>query len=409
LRLPSVASTADFAGDAREHGGDDLLGGGLAGGAGDADDGAAPPAAPGARQGADADAAVVDPDDGAVDIDVVLDEKTLGAGGARLGAEGMPVVALAADGDVELAAFRIAPVEGDPGEGGRPRPERLAAGGGHQLLDRQRRVDGGGRLLAVVEVDLGLAEDLVVLVPLAGDEHHVAGAGETHRHADGRSPVGLDEDLGAGLAHAGDDGVDDGARLLGARVVRGDHRHVGVAGDDGAHPGPLGRIAIAAAAEDDDEPARRERAQRGDDPLQRVGRVGVVDDDVEAAAVGHPLDAAGDAGQPSTPALMAGCGRLRASAMPTASARLARLYSPTSAVWSWSVPRGVASSASTPRTVASCRNTRTSASAERETRMRRAPAGARASMPSPAGSSMLATATPSVASRSAKRRSLAWR
>ena len=48
--------------------------------------------------------------------------------------------------------------------------------------------------------------------------------------------------------------ADDRRRILGARVVGGDDRQVGVARRDLAHERPLAAIAIAAAAEHDDQP-----------------------------------------------------------------------------------------------------------------------------------------------------------
>ena len=68
------------------------------------------------------------------------------------------------------------------------------------------------------------------------------------------------------------------AGLLAARIVVGDDHDVGLLGRDRAHDRPLAAVAVAAAAEHADEPARGEGAQRVEHMRQRVGLVGVVDD-----------------------------------------------------------------------------------------------------------------------------------
>ena len=60
---------------------------------------------------------------------------------------------------------------------------------------------------------------------------------------------------------------------------------------DLAHDRPLAAIAVAAAAEDDAEPAARELRAVVSDALEGVGRVGVVDDDQERLAGPHLLEA----------------------------------------------------------------------------------------------------------------------
>ena len=77
-------------------------------------------------------------------------------------------------------------------------------------------------------------------------------------------------------AHAVLDVVDDRDRILGARVVRRDDRQVRSFGRDAPHDRTLALVAVAAAAEDDDQSAPGERAERGQRTLQRVRRVGVV-------------------------------------------------------------------------------------------------------------------------------------
>ena len=70
---------------------------------------------------------------------------------------------------------------------------------------------------------------------------------------------------------------DDGERILAAGVVR---RHDGVVGLEGLapHDGALARVAVAAAAEHADRASGRERDDGAERLLERVGRVGVVDE-----------------------------------------------------------------------------------------------------------------------------------
>ena len=98
----------------------------------------------------------------------------------------------------------------------------------------------------------------------------------------------------------------DRAGLLGARIVGGDDRPVGELGGDPAHHRPLLAVPVAARAEDDDQPPVAEAAGGAQHVLERVGRVGVVDDDRErlplvdrlepARDAAHALDAAPDRG-----------------------------------------------------------------------------------------------------------------
>ena len=62
-------------------------------------------------------------------------------------------------------------------------------------------------------------------------------------------------------------------------IVGGRDRDVGEAARDLAHRRPLAAVAVAAAAEDQDDLAVRQLAHRREQPLERVGRVRVVDED----------------------------------------------------------------------------------------------------------------------------------
>jgi hypothetical protein len=208
------------------------------------------------------------------------------------------VVAGAGDRDVEIAGRDRAAVDADPVA------DRGAGGGGAQAVGEALGVEaraqrgGGGGLLAIVEVDLGRAEDLVVLVALAGDHDDVARRGLGDRGPD-RGPA-IDVDVER-VGHRGQDLIEDRARIFGARVIAGDHREIGLGRDHRAHLGALGRIAIAAAAEHADQPALGQRAQGVEDVVEGVGGVGVVDQEIEAGVVGDPLDPAGHARQRGDP------------------------------------------------------------------------------------------------------------
>ena len=73
------------------------------------------------------------------------------------------------------------------GRAARSSGEGRAHAGSAGSAARERLARG---LLAVVEVALLGADDLVVLVALAGDEHHVARPGQRRGERDGRAPVG---------------------------------------------------------------------------------------------------------------------------------------------------------------------------------------------------------------------------
>ena len=69
-------------------------------------------------------------------------------------------------------------------------------------------------------------------------------------------------------------------------------------GGDRAHDRPLAAVAVAAAAEDDDEPACDEGPQRRERLLQRVGLVGVIDEHRRAGLVADALEPARRAFEP---------------------------------------------------------------------------------------------------------------
>ena len=81
-------------------------------------------------------------------------------------------------------------------------------------------------------------------------------------------------------------------RIFAARIVVGDDDAVGIFGGDRAHQGPLAGIAVAAGAEHHHQPAFGVRPQRLQRFCQRIGLVGVIDEDRRAVALGDPLEPA---------------------------------------------------------------------------------------------------------------------
>ena len=109
---------------------------------------------------------------------------------------------------------------------------------------------------------------------------------------DRRGAVGLD--LGAPVG-AGEDLVDDlaGSSLRGLSEVT--THVVGEPRAASPHERPLAPVAVAAAAEDQPDPALGERPCLAQDVLERVRCVGVVDEHGERLRLVHRLEAAGDA------------------------------------------------------------------------------------------------------------------
>src|SRR4051812_2846601 len=167
-------------------------------------------------------------------------------------------------------------------------PAACATRSGDQ--SRTQRLAGDGD---VVERDLAPPlELLALLVALAGDDDDVARLRDAHGALDRGAAVELDVDA---RAAALEDLGDDRARVLVARVVRGDDHDVGVVARDCAHERPLRAVAVAAGAEDDDHAAGGERARGAQHVVERVRRVGVVDEHGERLALVDRLEAARNA------------------------------------------------------------------------------------------------------------------
>ena len=134
------------------------------------------------------------------------------------------------------------------------------------------------------------AQDLVGLVAFAAQDDHVVGAGLSHGTGDGlpavfHHQIGLAQLLDA-LENVGNDFI----RRFGPGIVRGDDGKIRQLDADLAHDGPLDGIPVAAAAEDGNEPPLAEAANGAQDVFQRIGGVGVVDQNgVVLPGGGHHL------------------------------------------------------------------------------------------------------------------------
>jgi hypothetical protein len=132
----------------------------------------------------------------------------------------------------------------------------------------------------VVERKHLIPHDLPLLMSLAGEQDDVVGTGFFDGGSDGLAPAG---DF-ARARRSGEDVATDRGRVFAARIVVRDDRKIGHAGGDGAHLRSLADIAVAASAEDSDQPPLGVRAKRLDRAFQRVLGMGIVDIDRCAGA-----------------------------------------------------------------------------------------------------------------------------
>ena len=247
-------------------------------------------------------------------LEAALGERGDGAGGLGVGEEGVRIEALAAQRDEEIARRDAARVAVDArrspsstlpttrASAQRARAGVVAASSSSRRsrvgrrgasLARRRRgrerarcASACSRMRGVGERRLRAADVLVVLVALAGDEDDVARRAAlptAWRIASARfsitstsswpiAPARICARIRSGDSRRG---------LSLVTTTRPASRH-----GDRAHQRPLGRVAIAAAAEHAPERAAARRAsgaQRGERLLERVGRVGVVDHDLGQA------------------------------------------------------------------------------------------------------------------------------
>ena len=205
---------------------------------------------------------------------------------ARLGGAGVEEGAAADDG---LAVRDTADHVGDLGQG------HLDHRGVPIARDLLRRDD------PVVEGVHDAVDLLAALVTLAGDQQHVARLGTAYGLPDREPAVPHLEHLGPTGAGAVEHGGADRRGVLGAGVVVGDDQDVGQPRADLAHQRALDRVAVAARPDHHDHLALRQRAQRGEDGLEGVGLVGVVDDDGVVLPLHDRLEAARHAVDPGDP------------------------------------------------------------------------------------------------------------
>ena len=132
-------------------------------------------------------------------------------------------------------------------------------------------------------------DQLHPLVALARDQQAAAGGGELDSATDRGAPVGHHFPLRAGdLGDSLFDRAQDRERVFAARIVGGEDRVVGELAGGAAHERALAAIAVAAAAEHDDQASLGQAAHRLQRRAQRAVGVRVVDHHREALAARRP-------------------------------------------------------------------------------------------------------------------------
>src|SRR6185436_7366757 len=119
-------------------------------------------------------------------------------------------------------------------------------------------------------------DDLVGLVPLSGQEDHVAGRCRDDSALDRLGAIENDVVRNPGRTKPGLDGLRDPARFLRTWIVVRDRRAVRSLADGCAHERALARIAIAATAEHAVDLTGTETSDSGEDAREGVGGVRVV-------------------------------------------------------------------------------------------------------------------------------------
>src|SRR5439155_11380185 len=204
------------------------------------------------------------------------------------------------------ARLRRAMSRGPPAAGASPCPPGPSPGERPMARRSPRRPQDVPRDLAIVERDGPLAQDLVRLVPLAGDHDAISLLGEGQGAPDRLLAIrdhqaALLPALPAGIAGERaacprQDLLDDSHRVLAPRVVRG-HDHDVAPGRRGEpHQRALAPVPVAAAAEHRHDAPRPEIAHRQEEGLQGVVRVGVIDQGGERLSLVDALEAPRDAG-----------------------------------------------------------------------------------------------------------------
>src|SRR5690606_7241096 len=91
------------------------------------------------------------------------------------------------------------------------------------------------------------ADNLIILMTLAGQQHDVTGLSALHCPLDRGGAIGFD--MHRRRRRARENFSDDRRRLFAARIVAGDDDAIGVLHGDGTHLRAFSAIAIAAATE----------------------------------------------------------------------------------------------------------------------------------------------------------------
>ena len=131
---------------------------------------------------------------------------------------------------------------------------------------------------AIVEREGPVADDLVVLVSFAGDDDDIAPACQRERGPDRFAAIRL-EPIGCRTAlQAGLDFPQDLQGIFRARVVGGGDDEVAPPRGNLSHQGAFLAIPVAAASEDGDHAAPGELPDCLQEFLQRIRRVGIIDD-----------------------------------------------------------------------------------------------------------------------------------
>ena len=84
--------------------------------------------------------------------------------------------------------------------------------------------------------------------------------------------------------------LQDGQRILGSRIVGGQHRHIRMTAYGFGHQRPLAAVTVAAAAKYGDDAFKPHPAKGGEDVLQRIRGMGIINKGMDALVVGHTLE-----------------------------------------------------------------------------------------------------------------------
>src|SRR5262245_36121240 len=79
--------------------------------------------------------------------------------------------------------------------------------------------ESAARHLAIIKLQGSIGEDLIVLMTLAGEQHHVPRRGVVHSQPNGFFPVSFNHVFAAGFLQADNNVADDFQGILAARVV----------------------------------------------------------------------------------------------------------------------------------------------------------------------------------------------